>query len=237
MVKYYFSCLIYFHLVMHDRKNDRFRKNIELIGEDKQEILGNSKVAIFGLGGLGNFVSLELTLCGIGSLVLIDRDKVEITNLNRQFLYSYLDIGKSKVEVAKERLKCMWKDVSIETYELDIRKEDFCDILRDVDVIVDCLDNWESRNVLFKTARDVGLPVVHGAVEGWEGQVAFIRKNFQYFAKYIQKVRQGVIAPVVGIIGSYQATLVVQYLIGALKDEFYLYFDFKNHKVERAVLS
>ena len=83
----------------------------------------------------------------------------------------------------------------------------------------------------------MGLPVVHGAVEGWEGQVAFIKRNFQYFAEYIQKVRQGVIAPVVGIIGSYQATLVVQYLIGALKDEFYLYFDFKNHKVEKAVLS
>jgi len=222
---------------MHTQKNNRFRRNIELIGKDKQEILKNSKVAIFGLGGLGNFVSLELTLCGIGSLVLIDKDKIELTNLNRQFLYSDLDINKSKVEVAKERLKCVWRDINIETYKLDIRREDFSDILKDVDIVVDCLDNWESRNILFKTAEKIGLPVIHGAVEGWEGQVAFIKKNFQYFEKYVKKMRQGVIAPIVGIIGSYQATLVVQYLIRVLKNEFYLYFDFKNHRVERAILS
>ena len=92
---------------------DMFSRNIKFWGDEKQKILANSSILIAGVGGLGCTIAEALTRSGIGKLILIDKDIVEISNLNRQILYDNNDIGKSKVEVAKQKLKAINSNLNV----------------------------------------------------------------------------------------------------------------------------
>ncbi len=204
----------------------RYNRNIVMIGKKGQERLRNSKVAIFGLGGLGNFVSAELALAGIGKMLLVDKDKVEVENLNRQFLFTEKDVGRPKVEVAKERLKELNPEVYVETFYGDLRNLGR-DFLKGYELFIDCLDNWESRKILFEFAEKLNKPVVHGAVEGWRGQVGFLTR-FEKFKRFRGKARTGVLCPAVGVIGSIQSLIAIDYLLGKIKRDFIIFVDLKG---------
>ncbi len=197
-----------------------------MIGKNGQEKLRNSKVAIFGLGGLGNFVSMELALAGIGKLLLIDKDTVQMENLNRQFLFTERNIGRPKVEVAKEKLKELNPDVVIEVFYGDLREVSI-EKLREYDLFIDCLDNWESRKILFDFAEKLRKPVVHGAVEGWRGQVGFLTK-FEKFKRFESSGCFGVISSSVGVIASIQASIAIRYLLGEIREDFMIFVDLEG---------
>jgi thiamine biosynthesis protein ThiI len=135
-----------------------------------QEKISRTKAAIAGLGGLGNPAAAYLALAGVGRLALIDNDAVEEGNLNRQFLFRAADAGRPKAEVAAERIREMNPDVAVETHG-----EISAGSIAGAGVVLDCLDNWESRRRLWSLAFSAGVPVVHGAADGWSGHVAVFR--------------------------------------------------------------
>jgi len=119
-------------------------------GEKAQEKLSRASVVILGLGGLGSVVSTYLTAAGIGYMRLIDRDKVEESNLNRQILYDEKDIGEWKAKIAEKKLKSMNSRIEIEGLREEINDSNIYDLIDDVDLVIDCLDNFETRFIVNK---------------------------------------------------------------------------------------
>ena len=124
-----------------------FSRSIKFWGDEKQNTLADSSILIAGVGGLGCTVAEILTRAGIGKLILIDNDIVEVSNLNRQILFNNDDIGKPKVKVAKQKLEAINPELKVEVFQQDI--SDLKDLhLPHFDGIADCLDNFASRFAL-----------------------------------------------------------------------------------------
>ncbi len=156
---------------------ERYLSQIPLIGLDGQRRLRSSRVAIVGVGGLGSNVSLQLVAMGLGRLLLVDHDIITLSNLNRQILYTINDLGKPKVFVAKKRLESLNPEVSIEALQEKIGEDNVDEILSGYDLIVDCLDNVESRKVLDRHAWLKDKILVHGGINGFYGQVTAIKRG------------------------------------------------------------
>jgi molybdopterin-synthase adenylyltransferase len=151
---------------------DRYGRQIMIpqIGEKGQEKLKRAKVFIAGAGGLGSPVSIYLTAAGIGQLRIVDHDKVDLTNLNRQVAHWTADVGRRKVESAQEKLNKLNPNVTVETLSVTISEENASELTAGFDLIVDAMDNLPTRYVLNKTAIGQGVPFIHGAVNGFEGR-------------------------------------------------------------------
>ena len=153
--------------------NEMFQRNIQFWGNEKQKILTESSILIAGVGGLGSAVADGLTRAGIGKLILVDNDNVEISNLNRQILFDRNDIGKTKVEVAKKKLQAINPNLEITTFQNSV--EDLKDLpLPHFEGIADCLDNFIARFVLEKLMRPTHF-LVHGGVQNDYGQITTIK--------------------------------------------------------------
>jgi len=152
------------------RFNDFFTRNLESISTKQQQTLQQKRVAIIGCGGLGGYVIEELARIGIGHLHLFDPDTFSASNCNRQLNALESTMGLYKAEVACERV------ASIHPF---CRAQPFCADFRDVsegqgfivDAVVDCLDDIQARYDLAERCHRLGLPLIHGAVNGWYGQV------------------------------------------------------------------
>ncbi len=189
----------------------RYSRQRKLVNQEK---LRNSSVLVVGVGGLGGFSSLYLTLAGIGKLVILDHDAVEESNLNRQVLYREEDIGKKKVHIAARRLKEINPDVEIIPIEGKI--EDV-KISPQIDILVDGLDNIEARFAAENFALSRNIPYVFGAVEGFMGMITFIdntTKKLEDFIQYFKSQKPHVLASTAGFIASLQALEVIKYLSG-----------------------
>ncbi|MCS7224030.1 MAG: HesA/MoeB/ThiF family protein [Armatimonadetes bacterium] len=143
-------------------------------GWEGQERLSRATVAVCGIGGLGCPCALYLAAAGVGTLILIDSDRVEITNLNRQILHTPADIGKPKVQSAAEKLQIFNPQMTIVPIEQMITEETLLQLVKNADVIVDALDNYPTRLLLNQYAVRQGKPLVHGAIYGWEGRATTI---------------------------------------------------------------
>lgn len=152
----------------------RYSRNKELISEDEQRKLADYTVAVIGLGGLGGHISEQLARLGIGTLVLIDADKVDESNLNRQLFATEVSIGQLKAEAARERLAKVNSNVNLKCYSAYFDESSASQLLSGVDIVVDAVDNITTRFVLQKICKDLNLPLVHGSIGGWYGQVCFI---------------------------------------------------------------
>jgi len=153
--------------------NEIFQRNIQFWGEEKQNILAKSSVLIAGMGGLGCAIAELLTRAGIGRLILIDKDVVEISNLNRQILFDQNDIGKPKVDVAKQKLQAINPELKVEVIQKDIF--DLKQIhLPHFEGIADCLDNFTARFELEKLLISDHF-LVHGGVQNDFGQITTIK--------------------------------------------------------------
>jgi len=181
---------------------------------------------IAGLGGLGSPVALYLAVAGVGKLVLVDNGKVEESNLNRQLLYDEKDVGGWKVDVAKARLSGMNSQIKIETGKEVLESQ-----VKQVDVVADCLDNWSARKKLWKMAFKHGKTVVHGAVDGFGGQLAFLvseEDGEKIMGKDGKKEIQ-VLGASVGIIGSRMAREIIEILDRGKPDTgWFMNFDGEN---------
>lgn len=153
---------------------ERYSRQLPMIGARGQIELASSTVAVVGLGGLGSLVSYYLAAAGVGRLLLIDGERVELNNLNRQILFTTRDVGRWKAEVAALRLRELNPDIEVEPVKGMINADNVDEILDGADVVVDGLDDWRARLVLDEYSQRTGKPLVHGAVDGFYGQMTVI---------------------------------------------------------------
>jgi len=152
--------------------DERYSRQI-ILENWNQDKIRDKTILIAGLGSLGSFSAVNFVLMGIGKLILIDYDTVELSNLNRQLLFTEGDIGKPKVYAAEKRLKEMNSSVEIEVYNKDIRDVDIS-VYKNTDVILDSLDSFDSRRWLNSVCVSHKLPLVHAALYGWWGNVQVV---------------------------------------------------------------
>jgi adenylyltransferase/sulfurtransferase len=145
------------------------------LGASGQEKLKRSKVTIVGLGGLGSVSALFLSLAGAGVLRLVDQDTVELNNLHRQVLYSLADLRFPKVEAAARRIKEINPDTTLESIAENLESSNVASILVGSDVVVDGLDNMQTRYLINQYCVDNGIPFIFGGAIGMEGNVAVLR--------------------------------------------------------------
>ena len=152
----------------------RYLRNRDVISLQEQFNLVNSCVAVVGLGGLGGQVVLLLTRIGIGHLVVVDNDVFDETNLNRQALSSKKSIGRAKSEEAVDVVASINPGVNVTPYQARLDSSNAGDMLAGSDVVVDALDNIADRFLLERETKKLGVPLVHGALAGFEGQMMTI---------------------------------------------------------------
>jgi adenylyltransferase/sulfurtransferase len=207
------------------------------IGEAGQEKLKNARVVIAGTGGLGSPISFYLAAAGLGTLRIIDNDRVELSNLNRQILHWDKDIGKEKAKSAHEKLSQFNKHVHIETINTTIDETNISMLVDGFDVIVDAMDNMPTRFLLNKAAIKHKIPFVHGAVSGLEGRAMTVIPGKSACIRCIYhgsppKTKFPVLGTTPAIVGAIQATEVIKYLtgIGTLLTNRLLIYDGLNMK-------
>jgi molybdopterin/thiamine biosynthesis adenylyltransferase len=153
----------------------RYLKNHNAISVEEQTLLAQKRVAIIGCGGLGGYLVEELGRLGVGFLRVADPDCFDETNLNRQLLSSALNLGKPKVLAAKQRLLAINPLVEVEACQQRLTADNAPILLAGCHLAIDALDNIPDRLVLQRAAKTAGIPLVHGAVSGWRGQVCLIQ--------------------------------------------------------------
>ncbi len=158
--------------VLDEGLRERYDRQMRVEGWD-QRLVSGSSVLIAGVGALGCEVAKNLALSGVGRLVLVDRDVVELSNLNRQMLFDEADIGLKKAEVAAAKLRAMNPYIKIESYASDLRDLPE-EVFESVDVICSCLDSWGIRRWLNSVAVLKRKPLVDGAIEGMVGNVQVV---------------------------------------------------------------
>ncbi len=159
---------------LSERERERYARQIILpeVGEEGVIKLKESSVLIVGAGGLGSPVTSYLTAAGIGRVGIVEFDSISESNLQRQILYSTPQIGKKKVECAKERLSLLNPFTKIEIYDYRLTSENVEKLFAEYDIIVDATDNAASRYVINDGALATGKPFIYGSVAGFMGQVA-----------------------------------------------------------------
>ncbi len=156
---------------------DRYQRNIGTLGIKGQVKLLEGAVGVVGAGGLGGFVIELLARMGIGKLVVIDGDNFSDSNLNRQLFSSETKVGFSKAKAAAERVVAINSTTEVEAHHLIGDADNLPLLLKDCNLVIDCLDNLPSRFVLEKVCGWLGLLLIHGAIAGFLGQIAVIRPH------------------------------------------------------------
>lgn len=187
-------------------------KSIDFEGQEK---LKESKILIVGLGGLGCAASQYLAASGIGHLTLLDFDHVSLSNLQRQVLHCDARLNMPKVESAKIALEQLNPHIDIQTINAKLTEEKLAELIPHFDLVLDCTDNVDIRNQLDHQCEKAHIPLISGAAIRMEGQISVFtyesntptyRELSKLFGQNILScVEAGVIAPIVGIVGSIQA--------------------------------
>lgn len=192
---------------------------------DGQKRLRSARVLVVGVGGLGSVTSFYLTAAGVGALGLVDHDVVEETNLQRQIIYTTDDIGRKKVEAAKDRLSRLNPHVEIETYAETISSANALDIISKYDLVIDATDNFPARYLLNDACVILGKPLIYGSVFRFDGQVSvfYSGKGPCYRCLYPEPpapnlvpscAEGGVLGVLPGIVGTIQASEAIKLIIG-----------------------
>jgi sulfur-carrier protein adenylyltransferase/sulfurtransferase len=208
-------------------ERQRYARHLTLkdIGEKGQLKLKNARVLVMGLGGLGSPVALYLAAAGVGRLGLVDCDRVETSNLQRQVLHGSTDVGRLKTESAARRLEALNPDVTLDLYNQRLEFSNALDIMGTYDLVVDGGDNFKTRYVVNDACLALGIPWISGSILGFEGQLSVF--NYQggpcyrcLFPRPLPPelapacVEAGVLGVLPGVIGSLQATETLKVLLG-----------------------
>ena len=185
-----------------------------------QKRLKTSRVAVVGVGGLGSPAAIYLATAGIGELVLIDKDVVELSNLNRQILHWDQDVGLLKVESAKNKIQKLNKNVKVETIKGEINRINIIGFIKGMDVVIDALDNFRTRYILNEACVKLNIPLVHAGVYGFTGQLTTILPKrgpclkciFPRPPRELQKFPVVGVTP--GIIGAMEALEAIKIITG-----------------------
>lgn len=152
----------------------RYSRNISTLSIEENENLKDFKACVVGCGGLGGYVIEQLGRLGVGTITAVDGDVFEESNLNRQLLSHMDNLGCSKAHAAEERMKRVNPLIKVIPVQQRLNMDNGLDIIKGHDVIIDALDNIESRLILEELAEKAGIPLVHGAIAGWFGQVTTV---------------------------------------------------------------
>ncbi len=205
-------------LASHEMK--RYSRQLPILGIEGQKKLKNTRVLVAGVGGLGSVEAIYLAAVGVRKLVLADNDVVELSNLNRQILHWTDDIGKAKPVSAAEKLKKLNPNVEIEVVTEGITRDNVEELLKRVDIVIDGLDNWETRFLIDEAAYRLGKPYVYAGIHGFQGQVTVIVPGETPCLRCVlpPKLKTPsqvpVIGSVVGLVGSIAVTELVKLVTG-----------------------
>ncbi|KOR29818.1 hypothetical protein TI04_07695 [Achromatium sp. WMS2] len=208
---------------MNSEQGLRYQRQIMLphFGISNQQKLLQARALIIGVGGLGSPVAMYLAAAGVGTLVLVDFDHVDISNLQRQIIHRHTTIGTPKVISAKHTLLGINPDCNVITKDYRLTPEELETELKQANVALDCSDNFSTRFALNRACVQVGIPLVAGAVGQWDGQVMTVLPGlgpcYQCLYPNINDPstdcsRAGLLAPTPGVIGSLQALQAIQVL-------------------------
>ena len=211
---------------MDDPQLLRYSRQILLpqVGIEGQQKLLAARVLIIGVGGLGSPVAMYLAASGVGQLVLVDHDKVELSNLQRQIVHTTEHLGLSKVTSAQHMLAALNPEVQVTAIAAQLDPEALVEQVQAADAVVDCSDNFATRFALNRVCVANKTPLISGAAIRLEGQVAVFRPEradspcYRCLYKDMDELGEscsqtGVLAPLVGIIGSIQATEAIKVLL------------------------
>ena len=216
----------------NDHELEKYSRQIILneVGPEGQQKLKKASVLIIGIGGLGSSVIQYLNAAGVGKIGIVDYDKVELSNLNRQLIYKNSDIGKSKVDVASNYISELNSSTKIEIFKMRIDEKNLPNIIGDYDILADCTDNLETRLSINDVCTKFNKKSVVSAVGGFFGQIASFdskdddlnnpNKTYRDLMKH-QAFEEdscdniGTIGSVVGAIGAMQATEIIKLIIGS----------------------
>lgn len=192
---------------------------IKQIGETGQNRLKQSKVVVIGAGGLASPVLTYLTCAGVGAITLADYDIVSESNLNRQFLYHEGDIGMPKAQRAKEVLSELNSEITIKSISEKLNENNILEVINGANVVIDCVDNVETRLLVNRACLKRNIPLVEGGVNGFYGFVLAIKKEYPClecigYSNTKLKRPGPALGAVVGVIGSLQAVEGIKILLG-----------------------
>jgi adenylyltransferase/sulfurtransferase len=188
---------------LSERELDRYNRQMMIKGwgVEGQVKLKKARVVVVGSGGLGSPILIYLAAAGFGEIVVVDKDKFELSNLNRQILGWEKDVGTAKSISAAEKLKSMNSDISILPRVIEISQENVEDIIDKADIVVDALDNWDTRFTVNKACVEKRIPFVHAGIYGLSGQVTTIIPGKGPCLRCIipRKPKDAGVFPVVGV--------------------------------------
>jgi len=213
----------------------RYDRQLHDLGIEGQLKLKSSTVLVAGLGGLGSIASVYLVAAGVGRIIIVDRDKVEETNLNRQIIYTPEDIGKEKAIVAQKRLKSLNPEVEVEAYVMDVFSSEFEELVKRTDIVIDGMDGWKQRLRINELVVKHRKPLIHAAVESWYGQLMVVIPGETpclhcIFSDIGDRSCIRIVGPVAGVLGLMEVVEAIKLLVGkgtVLKNKL-LVVDLKN---------
>ncbi|NCB38902.1 MAG: HesA/MoeB/ThiF family protein [Erysipelotrichia bacterium] len=216
----------------------RYEKQILFapIGVNGQKKLSKSRVGIVGAGALGTHLANTCARSGVGSLIIIDYDKVELSNLQRQILFDESDVGSQKASRAAEKLSAINSEVQIEAFNETLSAANFRDIFKNCDLILDATDNFDTRFVINQLSLSCGIPWIYSGVTASSGQSLLIIPHKtaclrclipegDYPKNFPTVHNSGIISTVVSAIAAITATSAIKYLTGAVAEQNLIYFD------------
>lgn len=211
---------------LSEEQIERYSRQILLpdVGGKGQEKLLKAKVLMIGAGGLGSPCALYLASAGIGKIGIVDSDKVELNNLQRQILHSRKDVGRTKVESARDRLTGINEDVEVVSHNLRLTSKNILDVIKDYDMVVDGSDNFPTRYLVNDACVISKKPFVHSGIFRFDGQAMTILPGEGpcYRCLFPQPPpaglvpscqEAGVLGAVAGIMGTIQASEVLKYVL------------------------
>ncbi|MDY6828580.1 MAG: molybdopterin-synthase adenylyltransferase MoeB [Pseudomonadota bacterium] len=213
---------------MNDEQLLRYSRHLLLkeVDIDGQERLLAAKVAIVGMGGLGSAAAIYLAASGVGELRLIDDDQVDLSNLQRQIVHSESDLGRPKVASAADHLRALNSTTRTTTHAQRFSAESGGQLLEGVDLALDCSDNFATRFTLNRVSHAQRTPLLSAAAVGMDGQLTMFDPRDAaspcYHCLYGERAteeeqscaRSGVLAPLVGVMGTLQALEAIKWLAG-----------------------
>ena len=212
---------------------ERFSRQIILkeVGTIGQKKILSSKVLIVGAGGLGSPVAEFLSRAGVGTIGIIDNDKVNLSNLHRQNLYLTKDVGKSKVKIAKDKIKKINHNTKVKTYKIRLNNQNFKKIINNYDYFVDGSDNFKTKFLLNDFCLKFKKILITGAISKFDGHIFtfdFKNKKIPCLRCFFQENEisdellncesGGILGTVAGIVGSFQANEVLKKILNIGKD-------------------
>ena len=212
---------------MNDQELLRYSKQVMLpqIEIEGQQKIMDSTMLIIGMGGLGSPTALYLAASGVGHIIIADFDQVELSNLQRQIIHGTSDIGDDKVNSAKTKMLEINPNIKVTIANEIVHDDNLASLIKDVDIVLDGTDNFESRFEINKACVEFQKPLVSAAVIRLEGQIS-VFKGYEkdqpcYQCLYSEEgnenescVQNGVLAPVAGLVGTIQALQAIKVLLG-----------------------